>query len=76
MPYFRLGKDEQTGKDGSVVEGKARTTSGMFFSKSTPISWPFLKIIKVFKAGHYLGAQQTIRPTNIKFQFHNISRSI
>ena len=44
VPYFVL---ESRGGNADVVEGSARTTSAIVFSKSTPISWPFLEIIKV-----------------------------
>ena len=42
VPYFKINS-----KDGKVVEGKTRTTNAIIFSKSSPISWPFVKIIKV-----------------------------
>ena len=41
MPYWVLDKK------GKVVEGKAMSTTSLSFSRATPISWPFVKIIEV-----------------------------
>ena len=54
VPYWVL---DQRGK---VLEGKTCSTTCIAFSKSTPISWPFVKIIEVLNFHPFINLRDNV----------------